>query len=56
VETSPAPAAAGRRADDPARGSEHGRHRARRTRAEARARGASQLSTAGEPGGTVVTA
>lgn len=47
---------AGTRADDPARRSDHGRRRARRTRAEARARGASQLSTAGEPGGTAVTA
>jgi len=50
------PGLAGRRADDPARRSDNGHRRARRTRAEARARGASHLATAGEPGGTAVTA
>ena len=61
AETPPAPAVAGlgpggRPADDPARRPDHGRRRARRTRAEARARGALQLLAAGEPGGTEVTA
>ena len=61
AEMPPGPAAAGpgpagRSADDAARGSDHGRRRARRARAEARARAASRLSTAGEPGGAEVTA
>ena len=46
----------GRSADDPARRGDHARRRVRRTRAEARARAASRVSTAGEPGGMEVTA
>jgi hypothetical protein len=57
----PMPAAAGldtvgRAAVDPARRSDHARRRARRTRAEARARAESRLTTAGQSGGTEVTA
>ncbi len=58
-----APAAAGpedrttdRVTRDPAHRADHGRRRARRTRSEARARAASQLSIAAESGGVEVTA
>ena len=50
------PGPAGRRADDPSRGVDRGHRRARRTRAEARARATSLLSTAGELDGTEVMA
>ena len=50
------PGPAGRLADDPVRHFDHGHRRARRTRAEARARAAPDLSTAGAPGGPEATA
>jgi hypoxanthine phosphoribosyltransferase len=56
AQPAPGPGIGGRSTDDPSRRADHGHRRGRRTRAEARARAASRLAMAGEPGDAEVTA